>query len=131
MARKVTRIARDGKLRCLVVLNGGKQSSGVVSRDDFVSPLSGPKIVNKSGHQHPTVMRLGDVIDGGKLLRVCCGTCGHQDDVDPSDLPVVRELPVSEVRRMLACTACSSRWIDARPVAAKRSAHVAHLNTGR
>jgi len=66
------------------------------------------------------VLRLKDVIATGQVLRVCCGTCGHTDEVAPTSIDAPVDLPIAEVRRMLSCTPCGSRWIDVRQSAPGR-----------
>jgi len=124
-------VGADGKSFGLQVLNGGKSGEPGASRTGGGALHSGRGDVTNKSNELPKVMRLGDLIDDGKCLHVCCGTCGHEERVDPSDVPDLRELPVAEVRRMLSCTSCGSRWIDARPVAARLPGKIAYLNRRR
>lgn len=62
------------------------------------------------------VIRLGDVAIRGERLRICCGTCGEIDTKSPHEIAAPLELPLAEVRRMLACTSCGSRWVDVKRI---------------
>lgn len=60
-------------------------------------------------------VRLGDLIDAGKLLWCYCCACGHEVDMDPAQLPLARETPVPEVRYRMRCSQCGAKKADTRP----------------
>jgi hypothetical protein len=58
---------------------------------------------------------LSDLTAAGKLLWVYCCACGHERDLDPRDLPLPGETPVSHVSRSLRCTICGAKKANTKP----------------
>lgn len=94
----------------LKVVNGGKFTQEL-------APVSELTVMESlSSRAAPTITRLHDIVAARQALQVACGTCGHVAIMRPTDIAAPGDLPLAEVRRMVACGPCGSRWIDVREV---------------
>jgi hypothetical protein len=57
---------------------------------------------------------LGDLDRYCKELRICCPDCGREQLWEISDLPFPPQTPVYRVGKLMKCSACGSRDMEAR-----------------
>jgi hypothetical protein len=60
----------------------------------------------------PQPVTLRDLIRDDKLLWVYCRDCGHERDVNPSNVPLPGDMPVPDVGKKMKCSKCGSRAIE-------------------
>jgi len=60
-------------------------------------------------------VRLGDLIQDGKLLWAYCRSCGHERDIDPTSLGLPVNMPVPDVGKRMVCSQCGGRKITSWP----------------
>ena len=58
---------------------------------------------------------LGDLVREDKLLWVYCTECGYERDVNPANVPLPADTPVSEVSKKMKCSECGSPKINTKP----------------
>ncbi len=63
----------------------------------------------------PQPVTLRDLIRDDKLLWVYCRDCGHERDVNPSNVPLPGDTPVPDVGKKMKCSKCGSRAIETKP----------------
>ena len=58
---------------------------------------------------------LGDLIRADKLLWVYCRDCHRERDVNPANVPLPADTPVSEIGKRMKCSNCGSRAVETKP----------------
>ena len=65
--------------------------------------------------KHPTAVRVGDLIEAGRMIQVHCNKCAHYRLMDPAELPLSASVFVPALGGRFRCTRCGSRETEARP----------------